>query len=211
VGTIALSFAGMSLLLGPQMLRYDLRQDLAAVDILKLYPLPGWKIVLGELLAPAVILTVVQWFLILIAVICFQLPYGTSEGFGLPQRIAFGFAIAIILPFLNLFSLVIINAATLIFPAWVQLGPTAQRGFEVMGQQLIGMLGQVLVMLVALLPVAVVTGGIVYAGKIFGFLVLSLPIGAIAGAVILAAEVGVAVFFLGKLFERFDLSAEPPL
>ena len=35
----------------PQLLRQDLRSDLLNADLLKAYPLPGWQIVLGEVLA----------------------------------------------------------------------------------------------------------------------------------------------------------------
>ncbi len=34
------------------------------------------------------------------------------------------------------------------------------------------------------------------------------PIASVAAALLLAAEAGLGVMFLGKLFERFDLSAE---
>ena len=47
---------GYSLLLGPQFLRLDFRQDLPLADMLKTFPLRGWQIALGEILAPAVVL-----------------------------------------------------------------------------------------------------------------------------------------------------------
>ena len=42
--------AGDVALSGPQLLRNDLRQDLPVTDVLKMYPMPGWQIVLGEVL-----------------------------------------------------------------------------------------------------------------------------------------------------------------
>ena len=44
-------------MIGPQLLRQDFRQDLPLADLLKTYPLRGWQLALGELLAPAAILT----------------------------------------------------------------------------------------------------------------------------------------------------------
>ena len=44
--------AAWSLLLGPQFVRQDFRQDLAVADLLKMYPMRGWQVALGELLAP---------------------------------------------------------------------------------------------------------------------------------------------------------------
>ena len=58
--------AAMSLFWGPQMLRNDLRQDLPATDVLKMFPMPGWQVVLGEVLAPAAILAGAQWLLLLV-------------------------------------------------------------------------------------------------------------------------------------------------
>ena len=49
------------------MLRNDLRQDLPASDVLKMFPMPGWQVVLGEVMAPAAILVGVQWLLLLVA------------------------------------------------------------------------------------------------------------------------------------------------
>ena len=51
----------MSLFSGPQLLRNDLRQDLPAADVLKMFPMPGWQIVLGEVLAPAAMLAGVSY------------------------------------------------------------------------------------------------------------------------------------------------------
>ena len=51
-----------SLLLGPQMLRLDFRHDLPMADILKTFPLRGWQIALGEILAPVAVLAGFQWF-----------------------------------------------------------------------------------------------------------------------------------------------------
>ncbi|PYK98040.1 MAG: hypothetical protein DME19_14095, partial [Verrucomicrobia bacterium] len=53
IGIVTAILAGYSLLLGPAILRQDLRQDLVNADVLKMYPLRGWQVVLGELLAPA--------------------------------------------------------------------------------------------------------------------------------------------------------------
>jgi hypothetical protein len=53
IGFGALIVAFWSLLIGPQVLRHDFRNDLQVADILKALPMRGWQVVLGELLAPA--------------------------------------------------------------------------------------------------------------------------------------------------------------
>src|SRR5690606_8898269 len=62
---VALTIAGYAIVLVPQLASQDFRSDLPNVDILKTYPLRGWQIMLGEMLAPAVILTVLLWLMLL--------------------------------------------------------------------------------------------------------------------------------------------------
>ena len=101
-----------SLLIGPQVLRHDFRHDLAVADILKSFPLRGWQVVLGELLAPAVALTAVQWLLILAAVgLLSEMP--EKEMLSLPWRASLAIGSAIVLPLLDFVSLIIPNAAVL--------------------------------------------------------------------------------------------------
>jgi hypothetical protein len=64
-GPVALILAAYTLIAGPQLARQDIRSDLTNADLLKTYPLPGWQIVLGEMLAPTAILTGVLWLLLL--------------------------------------------------------------------------------------------------------------------------------------------------
>jgi hypothetical protein len=203
----ALGLAAFSLFWGPQMLRNDLRQDLPVTDVLKMFPMPGWQVVLGEVLAPTAILAAVQWLLLLIAFVLFpnQLAsYASTLG----QRACLAVAAAIVLPCIDLIAMLIPNAAVLFFPAWFQLGKDGPRGFETTGQQLILMFGQLLVLAISLLPAAL-------GFAIIFFLtcrLLSIESGVLAGSVVAAlfllTEAAVAVGFLGGVFRRFDLSGE---
>src|SRR5262249_26304380 len=139
-----------SLFLGPQFLRQDFRQDLPLADILKMYPLPGWQIVLGELLGPALILTAIQWLLAGAGIVfCSQSTLPLLMGWG---SFALGFGIAIIAPRINLITLQIPNAAVLLFPAWFQSAKDGPQGIEATGQRIIFAIGQVIVFLLALIP-----------------------------------------------------------
>ncbi len=71
VAGMSLVFAGYTLFFGPQVARQDLRSDLSHADILKSYPLRGWQILLGELLAPTAILTGLLWPTLLAAALTF--------------------------------------------------------------------------------------------------------------------------------------------
>src|SRR5881628_2427587 len=207
VGILTVILTGYSLFLGPAILRQDLRQDLANADILKMYPLRGWQVVLGELLAPAAILTGVQWCLVLLATATFsRFPEGND--IPLTTRLSLGAAVAIIAPMLNVVSLLIPNASVLLFPAWMQTGRQPVGGIEVMGQRLIFMLGSVLVFAFALVPAAVLFGLLFFFVNIFLGMIVAAPFGAVVAATVLAAEAALAIWWMGRLFEKFDLSAE---
>jgi len=201
----------MSLLYGPAILRYDFRQDLRVADVLKLYPMPGWQVVLGEILAPAAILAAAQWALLLLALLLCPASVG-GEPAPMALRIAAALSAALVLPCVDFIALLLPNAAALIFPAWVQLGKNTPRGFETMGQQLILMFGQIIVLTLSLLPAAL-GGAVAYLaawwlfGKVMAVAVVS---GALAATVLLAAEAALGVFLLGKVFSRFDWSESTP-
>ena len=207
IGIMTVIFTGYSLFLGPAILRQDLRQDLANADILKTYPLRGWQVVLGELLAPAAILTGVQWCLVLLATATFS-RFPEDNPIPLSTRLSLGSGVAIVVPMLNLVSLVIPNASALLFPAWMQTGRQHVGGIEVMGQRLIFMLGSVLVFGFALVPAAVLFGLVFFFVRIFLGVIVAVPLGAVVAATVLAAEGALAICWMGRLFERFDLSSE---
>jgi ABC-2 type transport system permease protein len=206
LGTIAAVLMGWSLLLGPQFLRQDFRQDLPLADILKSYPLRGWQLALGELLAPTAVLTGVQWFLLILVVGLFAQP--AVHRLGWSCWLGVGFGAALIIPMLNLITLQIPNAATLLFPAWFQAAKGGGQGIEVTGQRLIFMLGQLVVFIVALVPAAALFAGVFFLVKWLLGMATAIPLASIAAALALAAEAAAGIALLGWLFERFDLSRE---
>ena len=195
---------GYSLLLGPQLLRLDFRQDLPLADILKTFPLRGWQIALGEILAPVVVLAACQWLLLLVgAGLIFYLP-GKQEALFL----AIALGAAFLLPVLDLLVLLIPNAAVLLFPSWIQTGKDSPRGIETTGQRLIFAVGQMLVLVLALVPAAIAFAGVFFLLKFALGYAAAVPFAALAAAIILAVEAGFGVMLLGKLFERFDVTEE---
>jgi hypothetical protein len=195
---------GYSLLLGPQLLRLDFRQDLPLADLLKTFPLRGWQIALGEILAPVVVLAAFQWLL---------LVFGAALVFYLPGRqtallLAIALGAAVLLPVLDVLLLLIPNAAVLLFPSWIQTGKDSPRGIEATGQRLIFALGQLLVLALALLPAAITFVGVFFLLKLALGYAAAVPFAALVAAIILAVEAGFGVMLLGRLFERFDVSEE---
>jgi hypothetical protein len=203
--TLLLMLFFWSILIGSQFVRCDFRQDLAAMDVLKLYPLRGWQVVAGELCAPVVILTVVQW-LLLITIGVFTTVGGTGLLPHLPlEWLA---ATAIIAPFWNGLALLIPNAAVLMFPGWFQTRVDAPQGIEVAGQRLLLLFGQMIVIGVAVLPAGLAFALGFVPLQIAGAGALAAVAGAGAASMALAGEIALGLWLVGKLFDRFDLGAE---
>ncbi len=205
IGTFAGAMAGFLTLVGPMLVRDDLRTDLLQADLLKTYPLRGSTVVFGEVLAPAVVLAVAEWILLLIAAL--SLPNIGRVHPTAVLRLFVGLSAAFVLPCLSLIGVLIQNAAALMWPGWVELGKAHRQGVEAMGQRLITMLATVIVMMFAVIPAGIVFGIIYFAGSwLLGTAIL--PFAALFAALGLLAEAGAIVFLLGRLYDRFDVSVE---
>ncbi len=199
--------AGYTLVFGPMVARQDLRHDLPNTDILKTYPLPGWQIVLGEVLAPIAVVTVLIWLQVLTAVLNFHPPRGEVAVFALGMRVAAGIGVGVLTPFVCAILVLVMNAAVLIFPAWAPQGG-ARAGIDVMGQRIFLAAGLFLAMAAALLPAALVAAAVFFLTLWMFGPVVAAALALIAVLVVLGTEIAVTIFFLGKRFESFDLSAE---
>lgn len=206
VGVLAMMLLMMSFFIGPQMMRQDFRQDLPMADVMKTYPLRGWQVALGELAAPVVILTGIQWILIVLTTILCS-KFGRDE-FPLEWRLSLAGSLALLAPALNCVTLIIPNAAVLMFPGWFGTGKDQTQGIEVMGQRIIFAFGQFFVFLGALLPAGVAFLVTFWLAKMFVGAAIAVPIGAVWATVALGAEAWFGLLWLGRLFDKFDLSLE---
>jgi hypothetical protein len=205
-GAIAGMLAVWSVLLGTHVMRQDFRQDLAYLDVLKAFPVAPWQVALGQLLAPAVILTGVQWFLLALTAVL--LPQTPNFPLGWPAVLSVTLSLALVMPALNFISLVIPNAAILLFPAWLQAGKDGPQGIEMTGQRLIAIVGQFLAFMLSLIPATVAFALVFFPARMVVEWWMAVPLAALAATGVLTAEAGLGVFWLGRLFDRFDLSSE---
>jgi ABC-2 type transport system permease protein len=197
------------LIIGPQFARQDIRSDLANVDILKTYPLPGWQIVLGELLTPVAILSGVLWLALLAAGLAFQMrqPPPWFDGGFRATCVAWS---TLLVPAIVSLQLLVPNAAALIFPGWAQAQRGRGAGPEVAGQRMIFFFAQLATFAIALLPAAGLAGVLIVIMRgLLGFsFTLAVNIAALPVIAILGVEVWCGLWLLGRRFEKFDLSAE---
>ncbi len=208
VGGGALIAGGYIMLLGPQIARQDLRSDLVNADVLKTYPLPGWQVVLGELFAPVTILSGLLWLVLLTAGLAFA-PHGASAAWLTPGvRVTGGACLALVVPPLVALQLLVPNAAAVLFPGWFHSGRARGGGIDVMGQRLIFGLGQMFVLLLALLPVGLAAVVLVLAFSWLIGLPAAVVLATVAVLTVLMGEVWCGVWLIGERFEKLDLSAE---
>jgi hypothetical protein len=206
IATVAMFGAVYTLIFGPMIARQDLRLDLPNADVLKTYPLRGWQIVLGEVLAPLAILSVLLWLMLLAASLTFRPPQAAWWRPGLVAPVVI--AIALIVPLLCAVQVLVMNAAVVLFPAWVPLGPARGTGIDVFGQRIFFLAGLFLTTIVALLPAAIAAAAIFFVSAYIVGAFVAGGLAVLAVLAVLLVELGLAIAWLGERFERFDLSAE---
>ncbi len=205
LGGMSAMFLVMSFFSGPHLARTDLRQDLPLADVLKNLPVPGTQLFLGQLLAPATLLSATQLGLGLLAAVGLSFPHAAVA-----DRVGAWLAFAIVVLPLNLLNLAVINGLAMVFPAWMQTGSPHGQGIELMGRQMLIMLAQVVALAVSLL----VPGGLAVLTAWGTHLLLpwgaALPLAAGVTALALVAEVYAAVRMLGDYYDRTDASQLHP-
>jgi putative ABC exporter len=203
LGGFAIAAAAFAILMAPQIVRIDMRQDLQHLELLKTWPVRGPSIVRGQLVWPAVMITAIAWTMLAVAL--------TLSGIVLPRvglvwRLASTGAVAILAPALVLAQLTVHNAVALMFPAWVPLGFQRARGLDAIGQRIIMLGGTWLLLIVMTIPGALAAGIFwLIVGRFFGPLML-IP-AATAAAGVIAVEVLLATEALGPVYERLDVLA----
>jgi hypothetical protein len=200
VGMVLLAFAGLAVLFGPRAMRWDLRDDLLRLDVLKSYPVRGRDIVLGEVLGPTVVLTVFAW-------LCGGIGAAAllTDGVGRSSRewlAPLGIGVLGV-PAVVFVQLVTQNGFAVLFPGWVALGTQPPAGVERLGQTILVVIGSVVVLVLALVPAAV------FAGATFALLrAASAGVGALVAAAVGSAVLGFegygATYLLGARLERTD-------
>ena len=125
-------------------------------------------------------------------------------------RLAIAIGIAVIAPTLNFVTLIIPNAAVLLFPGWFQAGKDGPQGIEATGQRLIFVFGQLVVLIVALAPASAMFAMIFF--LLQSFLGMGIhfatPIASLGATLVLGGEACLGVLWLGRLFEKYDVAGD---
>lgn len=200
---VFLLLASFVTMIGPYIVRNDLRTDMPRLLVLKTWPIRGHELLAGELLTPTLVLSAVTWFLLAVA---FALAPWWAGGPGTARdRVAVAASMVVVAPALIAGQLIVQNATVVLFPGWIATGRARPRGIEAMGQNMLMFAATLLALAVGVLPAAAVSGGV-------GFLLYALvgwP-GLVPAAVLMAGilgcEVVLVVRWLGRVLERTEPS-----
>ena len=211
ISAVSLMLGAYLLLLGPVFMRRNVVVILDQMEMTRAYPVPGWQIIAGELLTPAVVITFLEWLFLLAAITASANTPGSSR---LSELMAGGTGgaagIALLIPPLISLMLCIPLAMMLYFPGWAKPAGNQPGGMENMGQGIIAMIGYVVVLLATLLPAAAV-GAVAFlivnwlAGR-----ALAVSVTLVLVSAGLVFELTAAVWWLGEKLDRFDLSQDMP-
>jgi len=165
------------------------------------------QVVLGELLTPIAILSVVIWLGLL--TVFLLLPTDDWHWITPALRGEAALGLAVLAPPFIAIQLLLPNTAAVLFPAWVQATrDQTERGIEVLGQRLIFVASQMLVTALVLLPALVVGGVAFFLANLIAGVAIGTAVAVIAIAALMGFEAWVGIRWLGNRFEALDISAE---
>jgi hypothetical protein len=202
IPVLAIGWAAVLAIFGPQWVRVDIRGDLDHIVSLKTWPLSGLVVMTGQVLSSAAVLTVLQAGLIGLGV-----AGAVADGsLSVSSRLLLGgtLPVLLLLGALNVVSLCIQNGAAVLYPDWVRT-EIRPGGIEQMGQHLLTAGASFLLLLLA-------STGPAVAGATTSYLLWpvagpwALLPGMLIGAAGLALEAFLLLDWVGRLFDRLDPS-----
>lgn len=205
---LTLSLAALFLFFGSAVFTQDMRLDLPRIELLKSYPISGERLVAAEIAGPLTFVAAVELMLLSVAAIIFHIAE-------LPAKLDFLASPEFVVIALMLATpvcaaqLLIQNAVPILLPGWAMRAPDEQRGFNVMGQRLLMMAGNLLVLLFVLLPAACIMGpGLLMAKFWFDGSMPVVALTTVLATALLFFEVWLGIRFLGRQFEKIGVTNE---
>lgn len=195
-------------LFGPNVFSNDLRLDMPRLEVLKSYPISGERLIAAEIAAPLLVISILEMLFATSASI--MMGMGEANKFtkylATPQ-----FIVAVLLLTIPVCAvqLVIRNAIPVLFPAWAMRSKDEPRGFVMMGQRIITLAGNLVVLAVALIPAAIVFLPSVWlAFQFFSGNPAFVAVATMPAVAVLLAEVWMGIKALGAQFEQLDITNE---
>jgi ABC-2 type transport system permease protein len=195
-------------LMGPNVFSNDLRLDMPRLEVLKSYPITGERLIAAEIAAPLVVISILEMLFATSA----SVMMGMGEANKLTNFVATPqFIVAVLLLTIPVCAvqLVIRNAIPVLFPAWAMRSKDEPRGFVMMGQRLVTMAANILVLAIALIPAAIVFLPSLWIGfRFFAGNPAFVAVATMPAVAVLIAEAWMGIKALGAQFEQLDITNE---
>ena len=217
---------GMTPLMAGHQWRNDLRTDLLRIDLLRTWPIEGWRLFVSQVLPAAIIATLyaaAAGGVVLIVGIAAGtstdpsitlVPPELAASLGVPYVVLLLLGLATLLPPLAaiaLLSATLQNLLALAWPSWIQLGRRRSGSAAHIGQGLLTGLGMMVALALGLLPGAVLVGAWLWLQLRvveIPLIAWELPVLGLLAVIPLVVIVGLLTRFGGVLWDRLDPSAE---
>jgi len=213
--------------------RNDFRTDLLRIEMVRPWPIEGWRLFAAEAAGPVFFSTMSTLFAagLFLAMDLFMTidrltinsrataevritPQSAAAYLGVPSALLVPLIVAGAVPLLIALcclATTLQNLVTLLFPGWVHLGSDKQQGAAAFGQNMLTFLGQGLAALLCLLPAALLVAIIVaIQWFVFGMSIVGweFPIFGIIAATPVFAAAALIVRAGGRVWDNLDPSRE---
>ncbi|HEY2850515.1 MAG TPA: hypothetical protein VGI97_11600, partial [Gemmatimonadaceae bacterium] len=180
--------------------RSDLRTDMLHLPLLKSLPITGGDLVLMEVLSSALPMAALQIIFVAIGAATLLLKPDLKTPLG-PLAVGLAMMPVVCIVLCTAYC-TILNAAAVLFPAWIHLGQPGTGGIEMIGQTLLTSIANVLAILLMLIIPAGVGGAVWYGLQ--SYPAIAIGAGTLLGCVALGSECYGVMLALGHAFERAE-------
>jgi hypothetical protein len=209
IGTSLLFMACFFPLMAPTVFANDLRLDMPRLEVLKSYPIAGDRLIAAEIAAPLAVISLLEMMWATSASIMISMSGSTSRVASFVATPQFIVAVLLLTLPVCAVQLLIRNAVPVLFPAWAMRSKDEPRGFVAMGQRLVTLAGNLIVLAAALIPAAIVfLPSLWIAFKFFAGNAAFVAVATMPAVGVIVAEVWFGVRALGAQFETIDISNE---
>jgi len=207
IGVVLLILIAYISLLGPALLRVDLRIDIPHFDVLKSMPIRARSLIFGEVMGTVTVL----WFVQVVVCVVAAIFITEEDGKVFTWDVKGPLLIASLCFLLSLDFLLLTgeNLLALWMPGFIRLGRGAKPSLDQMGPYIVGAFAKMLGLLVLSIPAALVGTGVGYLLTWAEFNVFhAVSAGVIAGSIILAGAGFAAIHLSEGRYNRFDITSE---
>ena len=172
----------------PVMVPFDFRGDIDRMGTLKMYPIAPWRLALGQMIAPAVFLTVAHTLLLV------------GVAIAVPDFVPYLGMALVVVPAFNLYVIAVENVLFLLFPT--RIVAATPGDFQTMGSNILLSFAKAIA-----LSVPAMLGGL---GFLVGYLSGWPWLGVLIGESLLLAVIAGLVAAAGWAFTHFDVGRTTP-